>query len=170
MTSADMFGRADELQSLATLIEQVPQQGCAIVIVGDPGIGKSTLLDAAARLGRDADMQVLEACGMEAEAHLPFAGLHDLLKPLLPDAGALPVVQRRALLSAFGLEDGPAPDVFMIALAALNLLADAASKRPILAVVDDVQWLHRPTQDVLAFIARRVGNDPIGIVGSVRQG
>ena len=139
-------------------------------MLGDAGIGKSTLTRAASRQARTAGLRVLETTGVEAEAQLPFAGLHQLLRPLLSAADALPATQQRALGSAFGAEDGPRPEFFMIALAVLNLLTDAAAERPVAVVVDDVQWLDQPTQDTLAFVARRVSSDPIVVIGSVRKG
>src|SRR5215475_397440 len=170
MTTPAILGRAEELRVLADLVDRAAEQGGALVLVGEPGIGKSSLIRAAAEHGRAAGLQVLECVGVEAEAQVPFAGLHQLLRPLLSGAAALPAAQRHALTSAFGAEDGPAPEPFMIALAALNLLADAAEQRPVAVVVDDVQWLDSPTQDTLAFVARRVGSDPVVIVGSVRKG
>jgi DNA-binding CsgD family transcriptional regulator len=170
VASREILGRTDELGALTELVVQLPKVGGAVVIFGDAGIGKSTLVRAAASLGRDADFLVLETTGVEAEAQLPFAGLHQLLRPIMSETDALPAAQRTALLSAFGIDEAHAPDLFMIALAALSLLADAAIRRPVLVVVDDAQWLDQPTHDVLAFIARRVRNDPIGIIASVRTG
>jgi len=140
------------------------------VVLGEPGIGKSSLLRAAAGSARAASLLVLLTTGIEAEAQLPFGGLHQLLRPVLGVAGALPAMQRRALAAAFGTEDGRQPEPFLIALAALNLLAEAAAEQPLLLVADDVQWLDQPSQDVLTFIARRVSADPIVMIGSVRKG
>ena len=85
-------------------------------------------------------------------------------------AAQLPDPQRRALSSAFGADAGPQPERFIIGLAALNLLAGAAARTPVLMVVDDVQWLDRPTQEVLVFMARRISAEPIVVVGGVRNG
>ena len=90
---------------------------------------------------------------MQAESHLPFAGLHQLLRPLLGEVGELPDPQRDALLTAFGMTRAPAPDRFLIALAALDLLAGAAARASLLLITDDAQWLDRSTGDVLAFVA-----------------
>jgi len=139
-------------------------------MLGEAGIGKTTLLRAAAEHARAAGLRILEAVGVEAEAPLPFAGLHQLLRPVIGAASALPAMQRHALSAAFGDEDGPPPEPFVIALAALNLLADVAAQQPVLLVVDDVQWLDRPSQEVLTFVARRVSGGPIAIVGTVRKG
>jgi hypothetical protein len=165
----DLTGRDQELDVLAGLIGQVSEHGSAIAVLGEPGIGKSSLLRPAADCARQAGLQVLVTTGIETEAQLPFAGLHQLLRPVLGAAESLPSAQRRALRSAFGAEDGPPPEPFMIALAALNLLADAAGRRPVLLAVDDVQWLDEPSQEVLTFIARRVGVDPVVLIGTVRK-
>jgi DNA-binding CsgD family transcriptional regulator len=140
------------------------------VVLGDPGIGKSALLRAAADHGRAAGLRVLAATGIEAETHLPFAGLHHLLRPVLGQVHRLPATQADALWTAFGIGDGPAPEPFMIALATLNLLAEVAAERPVLVVIDDLQWLDQPAQDVLSFLARRVSGDPVVLIGAVRKG
>jgi DNA-binding CsgD family transcriptional regulator len=163
-------GRNRELTALASLIGEIAEHGGSTVVLGEPGVGKSALLQAAARHGRATGLQVLETTGIESEAQLPFAGLHQLLRPILGIATQLPEGQGRALSSAFGADDGAQPERFMIALAALNLLADAAARTPVLMVVDDVHWLDRPTQEVLVFIARRIGADPIVLVGAIRDG
>jgi DNA-binding CsgD family transcriptional regulator len=170
MPGQRLAGRDRELGILNELIAEAQGCGAAIVILGEPGIGKSALLRAAADAGRAASLQVLLTTGIEAEAQLPFAGLHQLLRPVFSAAAGLPATQRRALAAAFGTEDGQRPEPFMIALAALNLLAEVAAERPVLVIADDVQWLDQPSQEVLTFIARRVNADPIVVIGSVRTG
>ena len=169
MTTPTLTGRDEELGVLTGHIDQVAAGG-AIVVLGDPGIGKTSLLRAAADRGRAAGHRVLAVTGIQAEAHLPFVGLHHLLRPVLSDVDRLPATQREALSTAFGLSDGPPPQPFMIALATLNLLAEAAAGHPLLIVADDVQWLDPPTQDVLTFLARRVSSDPVVVIGAVRRG
>jgi hypothetical protein len=115
-------------------------------------------------------MLVLSTTGVQSEAHLPFAGLHQLLRPVRGRTAELPPVQRKALDAAFGLNDEVAPEHFRIAMAALDLLSDSASEAPMLLVVDDAQWLDRPTSDVLAFVARRIESDPIVLLVAVRDG
>ncbi|GAA4261006.1 helix-turn-helix transcriptional regulator [Dactylosporangium darangshiense] len=168
MTGAHLFGRDDELRVLTGLIEAASDGGGAVLVRGEAGIGKSSLLRAACTYGRSTGAEVLHTTGVEAEAQLPFACLHQLLRPLLGRAGTLPARQRAALLAAFGMDDGAAPEPFMIALATLSLLADAAANRPVVVAVDDVQWLDRPTHEALAFVARRVGADPVVVIGTVR--
>ena len=115
-------------------------------------------------------MRVLRTTGVRTEANLPFAGLHQLLRPILAGIDALPKPQYAALGVAFGLVEGAADDPFLIALATLTLLADAAAHTPILVVADDVQWLDRPSADALAFVARRLGSDPLVMVVELRDG
>ena len=164
MDDAELIGRGEENRSLRELIDRLPDVGGAIAVLGEPGIGKTSLLRFAVGYALSSGLEVLETTGVEAEARLPFAGLHQLLRPLLRKADLLPSPQRRALLSAFGTEEGPPPEAFMVALAALNLLAESAAGKPVVVAVDDVQWLDQATQEALAFIARRINRDPIVIV------
>jgi DNA-binding CsgD family transcriptional regulator len=165
-----LLGRAAELRVITDVIECADGSGGAVLLLGEAGIGKSVLLAAAETIGVLHGCDVLRVTGVEAEAELPFAGLHQLLRPLMPGADGLPVIQRRALLAAFGAEDGPPPEPFMIALAALNLITEAAARRPVVVVADDVQWLDRSTHEVLAFVVRRVDADPVVLVGAIRAG
>jgi DNA-binding CsgD family transcriptional regulator len=170
MATHSLVGRDRELAVLAGMVNRISDQGGSILVLGEAGVGKSSLLTAAAEYGRAAGLQVLETTGIESEAQLPFAGLHQLLRPLLTSLMKLPDVQRHAIEAALGAESAAPPERFMIALAALNLIADAAASKPVLLVVDDVQWLDRPTQDVLSFVARRISADPIVLAGAGRSG
>jgi DNA-binding CsgD family transcriptional regulator len=163
-------GRDDELRTLTGLIAATPRHGGAAVILGEAGIGKSSLLAAAAQRARARGLRVLETAGAESEARLPFAGLHCLLRPLRDAADTLSSERLGALLAAFGARDGPAPEPVHVAMAALDLLSGAAAQCPIVIAVDDVQWLDQPSQDALAFVARRVSSDPILVLGAVRSG
>ncbi|MDR0345433.1 MAG: AAA family ATPase, partial [Nocardiopsaceae bacterium] len=172
--ASGLVGRDRELAVLTDLIDGVVGGGAAVVVLGDPGIGKSSLLHEATEHAARSGMRVLSVTGVEAEAHLAFAGLHQLLWPLLPGAEQLPVLQRGALSAAFGSAsecpaDRRAPDLFMIALAALNMLTDAAAECPLLVAVDDAQWLDQASLEVLGFIARRVYADPVGMVLTARE-
>jgi DNA-binding CsgD family transcriptional regulator len=167
---ASLFGRADEVRKINMLVTGLRDAGAALLVRGDSGIGKSALLELAAAGARQASIQVLSTTGVEAESHLDFAGLHQLLTPLLPLAEALPGPQRTAILTAFGLAEGAPPDLFLIALASLNMLADAGSLAPVLVTVDDAHWLDPATAAVLAFVARRIAAEPIGLVASARDG
>ena len=154
MTLLSLVGREWELAVLDDLVARVGEFGGAVVVRGEAGIGKSALLDAVRTKAKEQGMTVLTTVGVESEAHFPFAGLHQLLRPTLRQAESLPVRQRAALLAASGMADAAAPDRFLIALAALELFADTASGSPLLVIVEDAQWLDRPTSDVLAFVAR----------------
>jgi DNA-binding CsgD family transcriptional regulator len=168
--AAPLLGRSEEEELLTALLDDVGTRGQALVVRGEPGIGKSRLLNQAAQTARERGMTVLTASGVQSEAHLPFAGLHQLLRPVRERAAELPAVQRAALDAAFGLADGGAPEHFRIAMAALDLLSDVATDAPLLLVAEDAHWLDRPTADVLAFVARRIESDPILLLAAARDG
>jgi DNA-binding CsgD family transcriptional regulator/tetratricopeptide (TPR) repeat protein len=115
-------------------------------------------------------MLVLSTAGVQSETNLPFAGLHQLLRPILAHVDQLAPLQRNAVMAAFGMTDAAAPDPFLIAMAALELLSDAAARSPVALIVEDVQWLDRPTADALAFVGRRVESDPIVLLAAIRDG
>ncbi|SDI62483.1 ATP-binding protein [Nonomuraea jiangxiensis] len=165
-----LFGREREVAKLAGLVDRVRECGDALVVRGAPGIGKSALLAIATERAEARDLLVSTVSGVQSETHLPFAGLHQLLRPMLAGAGQLPTRQREALLGAFGMAEAGDPEPFLVALAVLNLLGDAATHRPLLIVVDDVQWLDGPTTEVLGFVARRVRSDPIVLLMALRDG
>ena len=142
-------------------------RGGALVVRGEAGVGKSALLEYVA--GAAADMRVARAAGVESEMELAFAGLHLLCAPLLDRLEDLPGPQRDALGVAFGLRAGGAPDRFLVALAVLTLLSEVAEERPLLCVVDDAQWLDQASAQVLAFAARRLLAEPVGLVFAARE-
>jgi DNA-binding CsgD family transcriptional regulator len=168
--TALVFGRAHEIAVLEGMLARAPERGDACVIRGDAGIGKSALLGIARESAVASGFRVLLATGVQSEAELPFAGLHQLLLPLPWLSDALPGPQKEALLAAFGRSRASAPDPFLIALATLELLADAASQSPLLVLVEDAQWLDRPTANVLTFVARRLRSDPVVMLFAVREG
>jgi DNA-binding CsgD family transcriptional regulator len=139
-----------------------------LVLRGEAGIGKTALLDWAA--GQAGDMQVARVAGVQTEMGMGFAGLHQLLVPFLGGLQELPDLQRQALGSAFGLVAGSAPDRFLVGLAALTLLTDAAAGQPVLCLIDDPQWLDQVSVEVLGFIARRLLADRVGMLFTVREG
>ncbi|MFL6112392.1 MAG: AAA family ATPase [Catenulispora sp.] len=158
-----LTGRREELRVLADLLADVRDgMSSAVVLVGEAGIGKTRLLDHVAETATD--LRLVRAAGVESEARLGFAALHSLLRPFLDGLGALPAPQREALASAFGLRAGPPADRYLVGMAALTLLAGAASARPLLCLIDDVHWLDRESRDALAFVARRLGADALGLV------
>ncbi len=169
-SGSPLFGREAELAILDQLVARVPERGGALVVRGDPGIGKTALLAVASAAAGANGVSVLRTAGTQSETGLAFAGLHQLLRPVLTWLDGLPGPQRDALSAAFGALDVPAPDPFLIALAALNLLASAAERVPLLLVVDEAQWLDPPTASALAFIARRVEAEPVAVLFALRNG
>jgi DNA-binding CsgD family transcriptional regulator len=145
--------------------------GGAIVVRGEAGIGKSAVLAAVADRASERGIQVRYATGVQSEARLPFAGLHQLLQPMLHLADSLPGRQRRALLAAFGRsDDDGAPTLYLTALATLELISDAAQDAPMLLVVEDAQWLDQPSSAALAFVARRLGVERAAMLIAIRDG
>ena len=165
-----LFGRERELGRLAELTASARRRGGALVLRGEAGIGKSALLRHAHRVAVDNGLLVLSATGTEAETRLPFAGVHQLIRPILGRAEELPGPQREAVLTAFGAARGAAPDLFLIALAVLNMLGEAAGETGALLLVEDAHWLDPPSADVLAFVARRLDSDPVVLLAAVREG
>jgi hypothetical protein len=170
MTAAPIIGRDQELRVIAGIIAKASHQGQAVTIVGDPGIGKSALVGAAEESAGAAGYRVLTVLGIESEAQLPFAGLHQMLRPVLRDAGKLRPAHQDALLSAFGLGDRARPELFLVAQAALGLLAALGSDQPVAVLADDVHWLDPQSQEALGFIARGVARYPIVVIGAIRAG
>jgi hypothetical protein len=138
----------------------------ALVVSGDAGVGKTALLDYLA--GNASGCRVVRTVGYQSEIELAFAALHQLCVPLLEGLTRLPAPQRDALRIAFGMGPGPTPDRFLVALAVLNLLSDAAEPQPLLCVVDDEQWLDRASAQVLGFVARRLVAESVGMVFAAR--
>ena len=149
------------------VMEMRAGQSRALVLRGEAGIGKTALLEylSAAAEG----CRIVRAAGIESEMELAFAGLHALCAPMLGRLGNLPVPQRDALNTAFGMSAGPPPDRFLVGLAVLSLLADAAEERPLLCIVDDAQWLDRVSVQTLAFVARRLLAEQVGLVFALRD-
>ncbi|MFI6603577.1 ATP-binding protein [Nonomuraea sp. NPDC050536] len=164
-----LFGREAELKALSDLIDN-PGDGSGVLIRGEAGIGKSALVAEAASAAAAAGLRVLTTTGVEAEQNLPYAGLHQLLYPVRSGVGALPTPQRDALRSALGLAEAAEPSAYLIGLATLTLLSEAAAVRPLLVVAEDVHWLDRASADVLAFVARRIESEPIVMVATLREG
>src|SRR5215218_8479169 len=165
-----LLGRLEEQSLLTSLLDDVATRGHALVLHGEPGIGKSRLLAQCERTARERGMGVLTAIGVQSEAHLPFAGLHQLLRPVRRRASELGDFQRAALDAAFGRTHEAAPEHFRIAMAVLDLLSDVATDAPLLVLVEDAHWLDRPSSDVLAFVGRRIESDPIVVLVAIRDG
>ena len=162
-----MKGRRGECDVLDRLLEAVRAgESRALVVRGEPGVGKTALLDYVVE--RASGARVVRAAGVQSEMELAFAGLHQLLAPMLDRLERLPGPQRDALQTVFGVGPGSAPDRFFVALAVLSLLSDVAEDQPLICVVDDEQWLDRASAQVLAFVARRLQADSVGLVFAAR--
>jgi DNA-binding CsgD family transcriptional regulator/tetratricopeptide (TPR) repeat protein len=163
-----LWGRERECALLDDLVSSV-RRGVSrsLVVKGEAGIGKTALL--AYLVDNASDLMVTRATGIESDMELAFAGLHQLCAPLLHGMDRIPPRQRDALGVVFGLADGPAPDRFMVGLAALSLMSEVAEERPLLCVVDDAQWLDDMSALTLAFVARRLLAEPIGFVFAARE-
>ena len=165
---AGLRGRAAECALLDELLFAIRQgESRSLVLRGEAGIGKTALLDYLVESA--SDLTVLRAVGVESEMELAYAGLHQLCASLLDRLDRLPTPQRLALEIAFGLSVGDAPDRFVVGLAVLGLLSEAADERPILCLVDDAQWLDRASVLSVAFVARRLGVEQVGIVFAARE-
>ena len=163
-------GREQDVALIDHLLDRIDQGGSTLVISGEPGIGKSALLEVARRRASERGVSVLSMTGVLAEVHLPFAALEQALRPLMKRAVGLVPRQRSALLAAFGMHDDvAAPDIFLVALATLALLTESATHKPILLVADDAQWLDQATYDVLAFISRRLSSDTVVLLVAMRD-
>src|SRR6266851_81815 len=164
---AQLRGRRSELGVLDRLIEAVRAgESRALVLVGEPGAGKSALLDYLA--GRASGCRVERVAGVQSEMELAFAGLQQLCAPMLDRVERLPVPQRDALRTAFGISAGPPPDRFLVGMAVLGLLSDVAEQQPLVCLADDQQWLDHASAQVLAFVARRLAAESVGLVFAAR--
>ena len=162
-----MQGRGSECALLDDVIAALRAgESRTLLLHGETGIGKTALLNYA--VASAADMRVLHAAGVESEMELAFASLHQLCAPLLEAVEQLPLPQRGALEVAFGRTAGPAPDRFLVGLAVLTLLSGAAEVRPLLCIVDDAQWLDEVSAKTLAFVARRLLAEPVGLLLAAR--
>ncbi len=139
----------------------------ALVLRGEAGVGKSALLEYL--VAHAAGCGIAQATGVESEMELAYAGLQQLCAPCLDRLERLPGPQRDALGRAFGLRDGDAPDRFVVGLAVLSLLSDVAEERPLICIVDDAQWLDAASAQALAFVARRLGGESVGLLFAVRE-
>jgi DNA-binding CsgD family transcriptional regulator len=163
-----LVGRQREREVLVRLLNAARGgNGGVVVVHGEPGVGKTALLDWTVEEARQ--MRVLRTAGVEGEMELPFAALQQLCSPVLDRSELLPDPQRDALSIAFGLSVGQAPNPFLVGLAALDLLSEASKERPLLCVVDDSQWLDRASARALAFVARRLLPEKIAFVFAARE-
>jgi hypothetical protein len=163
-----LLGRRSECAALDQLVASVRAVSSrALVLRGDAGVGKSALLEYLAQ--HSSGCGIARAAGVESEMELAYAGLQQLCAPFLDRVERLPGPQRDALGTGFGLRDGDAPDRFRVGLAVLSLLSDVAEDRPLVCIVDDAQWLDAASAQALAFVARRLGAESVGLVFAVRE-
>ncbi|SEH76971.1 regulatory protein, luxR family [Mycolicibacterium rutilum] len=163
-----MIGRDNELEVITAAATALAERGCALVVEGEPGIGKTTLLAAAAGWAKCQGFTVLSCAGVQSQAAVGYAGLHELVHPILNSADALPEHQRAALLAALGLAEAGVPNPLLIGVATLGLVEEAAATRPMLLVIDDAQWLDDSTLHVVTFIGRRIANTPVMMLCAAR--
>ncbi|HEV7174153.1 MAG TPA: AAA family ATPase [Solirubrobacteraceae bacterium] len=161
-------GRSAECSALDGIVADIRAgKGRALVVRGEAGVGKTALLEYL--VDAASDLHVVRATGVESEMELAYAGLHQLCAPLLDRLERLPEPQHEALQIVFGLSSGSPPDQFLVGLAVLSLLSEAADERPLLCVVDDAQWLDHASALTLAFVARRLLAEPVALVFAARE-
>jgi DNA-binding CsgD family transcriptional regulator len=160
--------RRNERAALQALIAGARDgTSAAVVVRGEPGVGKTALLDDV--LSHAAGCRIVRASGVESEMELAFAGLHQLCAPFLERIDHLPAPQRNALRTAFGLEVGDPADRFLVGLAVLNLLSEVAEAQPLVCLLDDMQWVDQASAQVLGFVARRLGAESVVMIFAIRQ-
>ena len=163
-----MRGRSSECARLDDLVSAIRRgESRSLLVRGEAGIGKTALLEYL--ISSASDLNVVRAVGVESEMELAYASLHQLCGPMLDRLHLLPAPQRQALEIVFGLSVGPAPDRFLVGLGVLSLFSDVAEQRPLLCIVDDAQWLDQVSALTLAFVARRLLADPVGVVFATRE-
>jgi DNA-binding CsgD family transcriptional regulator len=163
-----LLGRRSDCEVVDGLLDGARARRSGVLVVrGEPGVGKTALLEYA--VDSASDLRVVRGVGVESEMELAFAALHQLCGPLLDRMDRLPGPQRAALETTFGVKAGLAPDRFLVGLAVLSLLSDVAEERPLLCVVDDAQWLDRASAQTLAFVARRLLAESVVIVFAARE-
>ena len=168
MTATRLTDRDGERDVLDRLVDAVRAgESRVLVIRGDPGVGKTVLLDYLAE--RAGGCRVARAAGVHSEMELAFAGLHQLCAPMLDYLDRIPVPQRDALRTALGLAAGPPPDRFLVGLAVLSLLSEVAGDQPLICLIDDEHWLDQASEQTLGFVARRLAANPVALVFSARD-
>ncbi|WP_161972584.1 ATP-binding protein, partial [Curtobacterium sp. HSID17257] len=164
-----VVGRDGELARLGSLIDRIGSEGSAVVVDGDAGVGKTTLVDAVAEYARGRGVRVLRTAGSTAESGEQYAALQLLLHPLRAGIDVLPPPQRTALAVAFRSAEGEQPSPLLAGLAALTVVSDAAAVTPLLLVVEDVHWIDTESRWALRMLARRIGQDPVVVLMTTRE-
>jgi DNA-binding CsgD family transcriptional regulator len=168
-TGDHLFGRGAELEVLGEFVRR-PAAGGALVVFGEPGVGKTALVDAVAERADSAGTRVVRAAGVQFEADMPFSTLHQLLLPLHEEIANLDAPHRAALDTALGFAEGGVADRMVVSNAALTVLRRAAVSRPLMVIVDDLPWLDRASAAVLGFVARRLAGSRVAFLGTARTG
>lgn len=163
-----LVGREGELAELAAFLDTAGTDGAVLLLTGDPGVGKTALLDATADLAVAEGVRVVRGSGVEYETDISYAGLHQLVGSLPDEFGRLPRSLREALEVALGLGAGPAPSRIAVLNAALSLFDEAAKERPLLLVVDDLHVVDQASRAAVGFVARRLAGRRIGLLGAQR--
>src|SRR4051794_1053704 len=163
-----LLGRRSECNELERMLDAVRDgESRALIVRGEAGVGKSALLKYL--VDRASGCRVETAAGVQSEMELAFAGVHLLCASMLPGLDRLPEPQRDALGTALGMHAGPAPDRFLVGLAVLSLMAEAAQERPLVCVIDDAQWLDSASAQAFKFVARRLRAESVALVFAVRE-
>jgi DNA-binding CsgD family transcriptional regulator len=164
-----LYGREEVLRRLLDGLEGVEAGGFALGLTGEPGVGKSSLQARVAEHAESIGFTVLRAHGSQSETHLPYASLHQLLRPVLPDLQRLPAQQRQSLLACFGMVEAGEVNPFFTSLAVLELLVESASRAPLLMSLDDLHWMDRSSVDTMAFVARRIAAERVMLLCTSRS-
>ncbi|MDN2502612.1 ATP-binding protein, partial [Nocardia nova] len=168
--AAGLVGRGDEAARIERFLDRAARDGAALVITGDPGIGKTAMLDfAVQRAAAQFDARVLRASGAEFEAELSYAALNQLLLPVSSELAGLPPALEAALEIALGMDEGVAPDRLLVGTATVTLLQRLAHSAFVLIVVDDLQWLDRASGGILSLVARRLADTRVGLLLTQRS-
>src|SRR4029077_9240514 len=166
----ELIEREQESALLDALVDGLREGGGAVVVRGEAGIGKSALLQRIRRRAVAQGARPLVTVGVESEAEFAFAGLHQLLRPVIGALAQLPESQRQTLEAALGVGFDIKPDSFRVAVAAFQMVCEVADSVPLILIVDDAQWLDRSPLSVIAFIARRLEAEHVALVAAIRSG
>jgi DNA-binding CsgD family transcriptional regulator len=168
--AGQLVGRESEMERIRAFLVAARTDGGALLVIGEPGVGKTRLLNAASEMASASGMRILRAAGVEFEAGTSFSGLNQVLLPLLGVLPHLPTVHRDALNVALGFGEGVPPSRLVVSNATLMLLRQVAAAQPVLVILDDLPWLDRASAGVLSFVARRLAGSQVGLLGASRTG